>query len=103
MFFFFLVGLLLAGALSYAAYYFLQEQVLNESLSLDDAKGYYLVVCILVAFVVSASCFYIGQLIGFDQQEETSTMMALAILLDIMVTLLVLIYGLVKFREPEHY
>ncbi len=29
--------------------------------------------------------------------------MALAILLYIMVTMLTLIFGLVKFREPEHY
>lgn len=100
---FFLSGLILSGALAYGAYYLLQRLVFEERLSLDDAKGYYLIGCILVAFAVSAGCFYVGQGLGYDQQEETSTTMALGILLDIMVTLLVLIYGLVKFREPEHY
>lgn len=100
---YFMVGLLMAGALAYGVFYLLQDYVLKEQLALDDAKGYFLIACILVAFVVSAACFYIGQVLGYDQTEQTSTMMALGILLDIMVTLLVLIYGLVKFREPEHY
>lgn len=100
---FFVIGILLAGSLAYGAYYLLQMQVLEERLTLDDAKGYYLIACILVAFLVSAGFFYAGQALGYDQQEQTSTAMALGILLDIMVTLLVLIYGLVKFREPEHY
>ena len=71
-------------------------------ITMDDGKGYFLVACILIGFVVSVTCFYVGQTLGY-QQEDTSTMMALAILLDIMVTMLTLIYGLVKFREPEHY
>lgn len=100
---FFVLGMLLAGALAYGGYFLLQAQVLEERLTLDDAKGYYLITCILVAFLVSAGFFYAGQVLGYGQQEQTSAAMALGILLDIMVTLLVLIYGLVKFREPEHY
>ena len=100
---FFIVSMGAAGAVCFAAYYLLQQKVLDESLTLDDGKGYFLVACILIGFVVSAAAFYVGQVVGYDQSESTSTMMALAILLDIMVTLLTLIYGLVKFREPEHY
>lgn len=100
---YFLVGMGLAGVICYMAYFLLQRKVLEETLTLDDGKGYFLVACILVGFAVSAGCFYVGQVIGYDQQEATSTMMALAILFDIMVTLLTLIYGLAKFREPEHY
>lgn len=103
MIFYFLFGVLLAGGLAYGAYYLLQNWVLEERLDLDDAKGYYLIGCIVLAFLVSASCFYFGQLLGYGQDEHSSTLMALCILLDIMATLLVLIYGLVKFREPEHY
>ena len=103
MIFYFLFGLILAGGLAYGAYYLLQNRVLEELLSLDDAKGYYLIGCILVAFFVSASTFYLGQVLGYGQDEQSSTLMALCILLNIMATLLVLIYGLVKFREPEHY
>jgi hypothetical protein len=100
---FFVVSMTVAGAVCFVAYYLLQQKVLEESLSLDDGKGYFLIACILIGFLVSAGGFYVGQVAGYDQQEGTSTMMALAILLDIMVTLLTLIYGLVKFREPEHY
>ncbi len=100
---FFLVGMALACALCYSAYFLLQAKVLDETLTMDDGKGYFLVACILIGFVVSVTCFYVGQTLGYDQQEDTSIMMALAILLDIMVTMLTLIYGLVKFREPEHY
>ena len=100
---YFLVGMALASLLCYGAYFLLQVKVLDETLTMDDGKGYFLVACILIGFVVSVTCFYVGQTLGYDQQEDTSTMMALAILLDIMVTMLTLIYGLVKFREPEHY
>ena len=100
---FFLVSMGIAGALCFAAYYLIQMKVLEEVLTLDDGKGYYLIACILIGFVVSAAGFYVGQTAGYDQQEATSTMMALAILLDIMIALLTLIYGLVKFREPERY
>lgn len=103
MLMYFLSGLIVSGMLVLGIFYLLQNLVLEERMSLDDAKGYYLIGSILIAFVVSAGCFYMGQSLGYDQQENTATAMALGILLDIMVTLLVLIYGLVKFREPEHY
>lgn len=101
--YFFVLGILISSASAYGLYYTFQHYVLQEQLKLDDAKGYYLISCIVAAFVISAASFYIGQLFGYDQKEPTSSMMALAILLDIMATLLVLIYGLVKFHEPEHY
>jgi len=100
---YFLVGMVLSAGLCFGAYWFIQQKVLEEVLSLDDGKGYYLVACILIGFVLALGCFYTGQSLGYDQQEESSTMMALAILLDIMVAMLTLIFGLVKFREPEHY
>ena len=40
---------------------------------------------------------------GYDQAEETSQAMGLAILLDVMVALLSLIWGLVSLKEPEQY
>lgn len=101
--YFFVLGILVSSAGAYGLYHVFQYFVLLERLKLDDAKGYYLISCIVTAFIVSAVSFYIGQLLGYDQKEPTSSMMALAILLDIMATLLVLIYGLVKLREPEHY
>lgn len=103
MAYFFALGILIASASAYGLYYVFQHFVLLERVKMDDAKGYYLIACILVAFIISAVSFYVGQMLGYGQQEQTSSLMALAILLDIMATLLVLIYGLVKFHEPEHY
>ncbi len=101
--YFFVLGILIASTAAYGLYYIFQRYVLLERMKLDDAKGYYLISCIVMAFIISAASLYVGQLLGYDQKEPASSMMALAILLDIMATLLVLIYGLVKFHEPEHY
>ncbi|MBE0482477.1 MAG: hypothetical protein IBX52_03150 [Bacterioplanes sp.] len=100
---YFLIGMVLSALLCLGVYALLQQRVNNEQLSLDDGKGYLLVSCIVVGFIVASAGFYIGQVLGYDRQEHTSTMMALAILLNIMVTMLSLIFGLVKFREPERY
>lgn len=100
---FMLTGLVLSSVMSLAAYYAWQQTVLRERFKLDDAKGYFLMSCILIAFFNSAGLFYYGQALGFDQTDDSSTLMALGILLSIMATLLVLIFGLVKFHEPERY
>lgn len=100
---YFSIGILLAGGLVFALYYYLQISVLNERLTLDDGKGYLLISAIVVAFLMSAGSFAVGQYFGYDQNEQSSSLMALAILFNIMAALLMLIYGLVKFHEPEHY
>ncbi|WP_221801753.1 hypothetical protein [Oceanobacter mangrovi] len=100
---FFIAGLVVTVGLSIASYMLLQRRVLDEVLRLDDAKGYLLVIAVLIAFLVSAVCFYFGQVMGYDQAEETSTLMALAILLDVTSSLICLIVGLQRMREPEHY
>lgn len=100
---YFIVGVLLAGGITYAAYYFLQDRVLKEALSIDDGKGYFLISVIVIAFAMSGASFFIGQTFGFDTNEQDSGLMALCILFNIMTALAVLIYGLVRFREPEHY
>lgn len=100
---YFAVGVLLAGGLTFAAYFFLQTQVLNEALTIDDGKGYFLVSAIVIAFLMSAASFFVGQSLGFDTNEQDSSLMALCILFNIMAALVMLIYGLVRFHEPEHY
>ncbi|MEN9465905.1 MAG: hypothetical protein RL217_2086 [Pseudomonadota bacterium] len=100
---FMITGLVVASVLSWLAYYLWQQTVLRERFKLDDAKGYFLMSCIVIAFFNSAGLFYFGQVLGFDQADDSSTMMALGILLSIMATLLVLIFGLTKFHEPERY
>lgn len=100
---YFVIGVLLAGGLVYALYYYLQLLVLKEHLSIDDGKGYLLIAAIVVAFLMSAGSFWLGSALGFDQSQQTSGLMALCILFNIMAALMVLIYGLVRFHEPEHY
>lgn len=101
--FFFVVSVLISGGLCFGAFFILQHQVLEENLKFDDAKGYYLMACIVIGFFSCSGSFYFGQKFGFDIQESTSSILALVLLMDIMSALLVLIYGLVKFRQPEHY
>ena len=103
MLFYFLSGVILSLGLAYALYVFFRDRALSERIKLDDAKGFYLISCIGLAFVVSALFFWIGQSMGYDANEESSTLMAMSILLDIMMVLLMLIFGLVKIQEPEHY
>lgn len=103
MFFYFISGILLSLGVSYVLYAFFRDKVLAEELKLDDAKGFYLIGCIAVAFALSALFFIAGQKFGYDGNEDTSTLMAISILLDIMMVILMLILGLVKIQEPEHY
>lgn len=87
----------------FGVYRLFQQQVLEQYMTLDDAKGFFLIGSILLGFIASAISFYIGSLMGYSAQEESSTVMALTVLLDVMAALLVLIWGLVKLREPEVY
>ncbi|MGK0250247.1 MAG: hypothetical protein ACI910_003016 [Oleispira sp.] len=100
---YFIISISMTALVCYGAYRILQKQVDTCQLTLDDAKGYYLIAAILIGFLGSAISFYIGQVLGYSNQEESSSAMALAILLDIMAALLTLIWGLVTFHQPEKY
>ena len=69
---YFVIGMALAAALCFGAYWVLQQRVLEEMLTLDDGKGYYLVACILIGFMLALGGFYTGQALGFDQQVDLS-------------------------------
>lgn len=100
---YFLSGVLVTLVLCTSVRWWIQSLLNQERLLLDDAKGYFLITCIVVGFLVCAGFFWIGQVAGYDQVEETSQTMGLAILLDVMVALLGLIWGLVSLKEPEQY
>jgi uncharacterized membrane protein len=100
---YFIISISTTGLICYGAYRFFQQRVNTCQLTLDDAKGYYLIAAILIGFLASGISFYVGQVLGYSNQEESSSAMALAILLDIMVALLTLIWGLVRFHQPEKY
>ncbi|GGY58320.1 hypothetical protein GCM10011297_33750 [Bacterioplanes sanyensis] len=100
---FFVVGVVTAASFCLAVYAWLQQKVMAERLSLDDGKGYYLIACIIIGFAAAAGSFIVGQWLGYDSSEQTSSMMALAVLLNVMASLLTLIFGLVRFHEPEQF
>ncbi len=100
---YFVSGALTALLFCGVARWWMQALLNKEKLKLDDAKGYYLVSCFVVGFLVSAGFFFLGQQIGYDQQADTSQAMGLAVLLDVMTALLCLIWGLVTLHEPEQY
>ena len=100
---YFMISISMTGLICYGAYRFFQQRVNTCQLTLDDAKGYYLIAAILIGFLGSGISFYVGQVLGYSNQEESSSAMALAILLNIMVALLTLIWGLVRFHQPEKY
>lgn len=100
---FFVGGIFLTLSLCIGSYLMLQRRVLTEEMSLDDAKGYLLICCVLSGFLVSASCFYIGQTFLMLEQGTQSGQLALALLLDVTSALAVLIFGLQRMRLPEQY
>ena len=100
---YFVISISMTAVICYGAFRFFQQQVDSGQLTLDDAKGYFLISAILIGFLASAASFYVGQSLGYGDQEDSTTSMALAILLDVMAALLTLIWGLTKFREPEKY
>jgi len=100
---YFMISISMTALICYGTYRIFQLKVNTFQLTLDDAKGYYLIAAILIGFLGSAVSFYVGQVLGYSNQEESSSAMALAILLDIMAALLTLIWGLVRFHQPEKY
>ncbi|MGB1090618.1 MAG: hypothetical protein ACPGYX_00740 [Oceanobacter sp.] len=103
-----MLGLVISGVLATLAlcvgfYLFAQKKVLADEMTLDEAKGYLLIVCVLAGFAVSAAEFYFGQTLGFNEQNGRTGELALAMLLDITTALSVLIYGLQRMRMPEQY
>lgn len=100
---YFLTGSLITLVMCGSIRWWIQSLLNREQLFLDDAKGYFLISCIVIGFLVSAGFFWAGQVLGYGETPETSQAMGLAILLDVMVALLSLIWGLVSLREPEQY
>ena len=100
---YFIISTSMTAMICYYTHRFFQQWVDKDQLLVDDAKGYFLISAIFIGFTASAISFYVGQTLGYGEQEATSTAMGLAILLDVMAALLTLIWGLAHFREPEQY
>ena len=103
MVFFFFGSMMFTAVLCVIAYRFFAQKIEQFQLKLDDGRGYYLISMLLVAFVSSALAFFAGSILGFQANPEQQNGMVLIVLLNAVVALLALIYGLVHFREGERY
>lgn len=98
-----LFSLAVTIGLCFLAFQYFSAQIYQHKLKLDDGRGYYLIVMILVAFFCSAAAYYLGTVLGFDQTPEQQKQLAAAILLNAVIALLALTFGLIRFREGERY
>ena len=85
------------------AYRFFDKKIRGLGLSLDDGRGYFLISVILITFVCSSIAYFLGIWLGFDANVGLQGRLVAAVLLNAVVALLCLTYGLVRFREGERY
>ncbi len=82
-------------------YFGLQIEQLN--LKLDDGRGYFLISVLVVSFFSSALAYYVGGLLGFEQDPAQQGRLVAVILMNAVVALLALTYGLTHFKAGERY
>ncbi len=103
MILYFLLTLLATIGLCILAFRYFELQILNLRIKLDDGRGYYLICILLVAFFGSAISYYAGTLLGYDSDPMQQGRLVTAILLNAVVALLALTYGLIHLKEGERY
>lgn len=79
------------------------HKIKRLAIKLDDGRGYYLVSVLLIAFLGAISSYYLGSWLGYDQHPEQQGRLVAAILLNAVIALLALTYGLIRFKEGERY
>ncbi len=85
------------------SYRFFGEKIRQYEIKLDDGKGYFLISVIMIAFFGASAAYFVGSLLGFDRDPELQGRLVAAILLNTVVALLSLTYGLLHFKEGEKY
>ena len=103
MILYFFATLIFTVGLCFGLYRYFGRLVLASTLKLDDGRGYYLISMLLVAFFSSGLAYYIGGVLGYDQNPTEQSHLVSVILLNAVVTLLALTYGLTHFKEGERY
>lgn len=103
MFVYLLVVLALTGAVCFGLYRLFERKIHQHQLTLDDGRGYYLISMILAAFACSALSYFMGDYLGFAADSERQGLLSAAILLNAVIALLALTWGLTHFKEGERY
>ena len=100
---YFMFTLFLTMLVCFGLYRYFGQLVITSTLKLDDGRGYYLICMLLVAFFSSALAYYVGGILGYDQDPAQQSHLVSVILLNAVVALLALTYGLTHFKEGERY
>lgn len=103
MYIYLLLTMVATLGLCVLSFRFFNEKIKHFELKLDDGRGYFLISVILIAFFCGSAAYYVGTLLGFDHQPELQGRLVAAILLNAVVALLSLTYGLVHFKEGERF
>ncbi len=85
------------------AFRYFEAQILSLKIKLDDGRGYYLICILVVAFFGSAISYYAGTLLGYESDPMQQGYLVTAMLLNAVVALLGLTYGVVHLKEGERY
>jgi len=103
MILYFVITLACTMGLCFGAYRFFGQQILSLNLKLDDGRGYYLVCVLLITFFGSALSYYVGGVLGYAQNAAQHDSLGVVIMLNAVVALAALTYGLMHFKEGERY
>ncbi len=100
---FFLFTLCCTIGVCFGLYRYFGQQIYVLNLKLDDGRGYFLISVLVVSFFSSALAYYVGGVLGYEQDPATQGRLVAVILLNAVVALLALTYGLTHFKEGERY
>jgi hypothetical protein len=103
MILYFLVTFICTVGLCLLTYRFFGQQIQGLTLKLDDGRGYYLVCIMLITFFGSALSYYVGCILGYDQNAAQLSNLGAVIMLNTLAALGALTYGLMHFKEGERY
>ena len=103
MILYFIFTLALTVGLCVLSFRYFYQQIEQFQIKLDDGKGYFLISMLMVAFIGSVIAFYLGGLLGYNETPAQQGRMVVAILLNLVVALLSLTWGLMNFKEGERY
>lgn len=103
MILYFILTLALTVGLCVLSFRYFDQQIEQFQLKLDDGKGYFLISMLVVAFLGAVIAFYVGGFLGYNENADQQGRMVVAILLNLVVALLSLTWGLMSFKEGERY
>ena len=103
MILYFIFTLALTVGLCVLSFRYFYQQIEQFQIKLDDGRGYFLISMLMIAFIGSVIAFYLGGLLGYNETAAQQGRMVVAILLNLVVALLSLTWGLMNFKEGERY